>query len=300
MAMTKIGTVSMHAVDDKEANLQKYYKYIDEAAEQGVKLIVFPEVSLTGSGEMTMVDTQPASARYFVDQAELVPEGPSTQRLIAKAKEYGMYICWGMLEQSADFSEVTYNTSVLVGPEGYVGKHRKIHQPGTERMYSFPGDCWEVFDTALGRVGIMVCYEKAFPEAARALKMKGADMILCTTAWPALNRKNGIDDPILNNYVRINRVRAMENSVFYVDANQASPEGEEFDSFGLAGHSRIINPLGEVLATTGFAESMAIAEVDIIKDVKYAFCDGNGIGTTSWIKDIHPEIYAPIYASFIK
>ena len=115
--MLKIATCCMNCVYDKSANLAKYMKYIDEAAANGAKLVVFPEQSLQAYlkdlGAMPLSDYE-----YQHDNAEVVPDGPSTQALIAKAKEKDVYIIWGMTEKSAVDDVIMYNTMVLVGPEG--------------------------------------------------------------------------------------------------------------------------------------------------------------------------------------
>lgn len=298
MSTIKIATVSMDSVPETKTNLQKYINFIEEAEQKGVDLIVFPESSLIGAPqEASMVSTNPECSIYFEQRAELIPEGDLVQTLIEKAKKHNMYICWNMTEQDPDFFEMIYNTAVLVGPEGYIGKHRKVHQPGTERILFYPGDEFEVFDTKIGRIGLMVCFEKAFPEPARALRLMGADIILCTTAWPVNDKLKGKEDYDLNRHLFYSEIRALENMVYFVEANQYGASGNEWV---MAGHSRILDPEGKELCCTGFSEGMAIAEVDVENGIKKTFAYGFGIGTTSWIKDLRPEIYAPIYEEFKK
>ncbi len=272
--MAKIAAVSMRVVHDKAVN-------------QNVALIVFPELSLQGFGP-SMAATDPDSAWYQHDTAELVPEGDACRRMIALAQKYQMYICWGMAEQDASRCDVIYNTAVLVGPEGYVGRYRKVHQPGTERLYFFPGDTYPVFDTKLGKIGIMICYDKMYPEPARMLRLKGAELILCPTAWPANEERE--DDQSLHLYLMANEMRAVENMVSIVDSNIVSditPNGFE------CGHSRILNPFGMTLATTGFQEGMAVAELNPAEAIKACVCRAM-IGTTNFIKDRRPDTYGAL------
>lgn len=101
--MTKIATVAMNCKFDKQYNLDKYLKYIEEAAAQNVELIVFPELSLQGFPP-SMLEVDPGHALYQYKEAECVPEGPTTRLLMEKAKEHDMYICWGMTERDAERS----------------------------------------------------------------------------------------------------------------------------------------------------------------------------------------------------
>ena len=163
--MTKIATCCIHCEYDKAANLKKYMEYIDEAAANGANLVVFPEQSLqaylTDLGAMPLSDYT-----YQHDNAEVVPEGASTQALIKKAKEKDVYIIYGMTEKSAVDDCILYNTMVLVGPEGYVGKYRKVHLPGDELHIYTAGTEFPVYDTKIGKIGMLICYDKSFPESA--------------------------------------------------------------------------------------------------------------------------------------
>ena len=118
--------------------MSKYLQFIEKAAQQKADLIVFPELSLQGFPP-SMLEVDPDHALYQHREAELVPEGPTTQLLIQKAKEHNMYIAWGMTERDHDKFDALYNSLVLVGPEGYLDTYRKIHNPMTERLYYFPG-----------------------------------------------------------------------------------------------------------------------------------------------------------------
>lgn len=285
--MAKIASVAMQVERDKEKNLETYLSYIEKAAEQKVDLIVFPELSLQGFPP-TMRATDPDTCAYQHRFAEVIPEGDTCQLLIKKAKEHNMYICWGMTEQDKERCDAIYNSAVLVGPEGYVGHYRKVHQPGTERLFFFPGNDYYVFDTKLGKIGMMICYDRMYPEAARSLKLKGAHLILCPTAWPA-NEKTE-EDGSLRTFLIANEMRAIENMVCIVDSNGVS--GETPDGFE-CGHSRILNSQGKTLATTGFEEGMAVAELDPVKDVVECVTTAM-IGTTNFIKDYRPDTYGEL------
>lgn len=279
--MTRIATVSFSVENDKECNLAKMDEFIAQAANQDVDLLLFPELCVTGYGYNPTFHIDPKDVLYYNQVAELVPEGPSTQRLIEKAKEHDMYIAWSMTEKDPEMKDVVYNCAVLVGPEGFVGKYRKVHLVLTERLIHWPGRDIPVFDTKLGRIGMQICYDKFFPEVARTLALKGARIILSPTAWPAVSGKE--DDPDLVAYLITARSRAIENSVVWVEANCCN----EYE----AGHSEIITPkAGEIVATTGFDEGMAVADVDVDAEI----LDAKARGAGDMMKDRRPDVYGTV------
>ena len=285
--MAKLATVSMRVTHDKKTNVSTYVSYIEKAAMEGVDLILFPELSLQGFPE-SMASYEPQSALYSYENAEVIPAGDTTRLMAAMAEKYNMYIAWGMTEMDQANADMLYNACVLVGPEGYVGHYRKVHLPGTERLYSFPGKEYPVFDTSIGKVGIMICFDKMFPEVARILRIKGAQVILCPTAWPALSKSE--DDPSLHMYKMANEMRAIENNVYIVDSNNVSDETK--DGFE-CGHSRILDPSGVTLATTGFEEGIAIAEVDLAEGINRT-CAAGMATYCNYLKDRAVDTYEEI------
>ena len=261
--MVKIATVCMSSDPrDKVLNRNNMIAYIEKAAEQQANLLVFPEEILTGVGTTSMQQFNPEDKRYMQEASELVPEGESTQIFIDLAKKHDMYICWGMAERNPERFDATHNVAVLVGPEGYVGKYRKVHLPLCERLFHYPGwGDYPVFDTRIGKIGLEVCYDKCFPEVARTLALKGAQIILGPTCWP--NITGTLDDYDHKVHTIFSQARANENMVFFVDSNHCGPF--------LGGHSMIVGPNpGQIIATTGFDEGMAVAEVDIEAEIKHA------------------------------
>lgn len=283
--MAKVAVVAMNCKFDKAYNMEKFLHYIEEAAEQGVELILFPEVALQ-MFPPSMAEVDPEAGLYQQREAELIPEGPSTQTLIAKAKEHNMYIAWGMAERDPKRIDVLYNSCVLVGPEGYVGHYRKVHNPLTERLYYFPGNEYKVFDTKLGKIGIMICFDKAFPEAARSLTVQGAELILCPTAWPSVEKTE--DCPSLYTYNVFDRARAAENMVWFVGANHVGhyEKGDE------CGHSHIIDPYGKDVCNTYYEEGMAVADIDI--QGEYIRARHYGMMMSNLIKDRRPDTYGAL------
>ena len=137
--MAVIASVAMDLARDKAENKAKMTTFIEEAAEKDVDLILFPELALGGLPEKPMFVFDPQDAFYQHETAELVPEGDSVHYFAELAVRHDIYIAWGMTEQSHESWDMIYNTLVLVGPEGYVGKYRKVHLPLTERIMMYPG-----------------------------------------------------------------------------------------------------------------------------------------------------------------
>ena len=164
--------------------------------------------------------------------AEAVP-GPTTERIAALCKELGTFVVCGMLEKSGT---QMFNTAVLIGPEGLIGSYRKVHLPflGVDR-FTTPGDRpFEVFEADGVRIGMLICYDGGFPEAARVLAIRGADIILLPTNWPP-----GGDYMA---QFSIN-CRAMENGVYFAAVNRIGTE----NGFRFIGRSRICSPVGETM-----------------------------------------------------
>lgn len=292
-----LATVSMNVTFDKEKNLQKYFKFIDEAAAKQAKLLVFPEQSLQGYLENLMVLKQ-SSVRYQHANAEQVPDGESVQKIINKAKENDMYIIWGMTECAPDEGiGVLYNSAVLVGPEGYIGKYRKVHSPIDEIHVYFPGEAFNVFDTVIGKIGMLICYDKMFPESARELAMQRADILVMPTAAPFFDPRCSSSKPETaqnDMYCRLwntlDDIRAFENQCFFISSNQFGVAGDH-DYFGNSG---ISSPMGITLARTACEEAMATASVNIKSDMETA----RSMLGSFLLKERCPEVYKHLLQDF--
>ena len=263
MAKIRIEAFSMTAEANKQRNLARFLSVMEESAARGTKLLLFPEPSLTGlPATLSMAWPHKESLEYFHQNAEPVPEGESVQTLIRKAQELGLYVCWSMTERDKLRPECYWNTAVLIGPEGFIGSYHKQNLAGTEAFEVSAGeDPCPVFDTAIGKIGLLVCYDKVFPDVVRRMKLQGAEIILSPTAWPGLDRRLGRLDPMMQYHRWSGTNRALECGVVLVDANHSSPAGEDRSAEG--GHSRIIHPLRGVLAETGWDEAYAAAELDV-------------------------------------
>lgn len=261
--MVRIECVSIVTTDSKETNLKNYIRYIEDAARNGVNILVFPEYSSTGlPNDVSMNRVSKDERKYFENNAELIPQGETVQLLCEQAAKHRIYLCWTMIERDQFYADRIYNTAVLVGPEGLVGTYRKVHRAGTEKMMFLAGDKGsDVFDTPYGKIGLIICFDKNSPDTVRNLKLKGAEIILNPTAWPGLDQRFGNWDISMQLHRYAGQNRAMENGVVYVDCNLGCLPNDT--SNAEAGHSRIISPLGDILAETkGWGENKAIADID--------------------------------------
>lgn len=265
--MVKIATSCMHSVYDKAENLKKYLSFIDEAAANGANLVVFPEQSLMGYLQ-SLVAMPFSDHEYQYENAEILPDGPSVQKIIAKAKEKNVYVIFGMTERDPILDYKLYNTAVLVGPEGYIGRYRKVHLPGDEVHIYSPGTDFPVFETKIGKIGMLICYDKQFPESARELALGGAEILVMPTAWPFgdpsdEHKADVTKDLMYKIYETYDTSRAMENQLLFVSSNQIGKTGD----IEYIGYSTITDPYGEKLCTTGYKEGIAYAELDLKKSL---------------------------------
>ena len=160
-------------------------------------------------------------------------------------------------------------------------------QPLAEHRSYAAGDRFAAFDTPVGRLGMMICYDKAFPEAARALADDGARIVVCMSAWPASRTDPArvlADDRWTRRFDLFDRARALENQIVWVSANQAG----RFGDLRLVASAKIVDPGGEVLDTTGTDAGLAVAAVDVDAAV-----DG-ARRVMGHLRDRRPTSYAPV------
>ncbi|WP_417884353.1 nitrilase-related carbon-nitrogen hydrolase [Vibrio rumoiensis] len=211
---------------DLNGNLNKLSQAIEKALKKGAKLVVAPEMATTGYLYQTRKEIEP-----FVDT---IP-GVTSDILGKLAKKYDAYIVVGMPEKDSD-TGIYYNSSVLVGPEGVVGKYRKTHLWEAEEHWSAWGDQgFPVFDTKLGKIAINICMDSGYFESARVPAVKGADII----AFPTNSSIQAI---------YYNQARAMQNGVYIVEANRNNTEKD----FHMVGMSAIWDPYGSKLVEAPF------------------------------------------------
>jgi predicted amidohydrolase len=227
---------------EKERNLDACLARLEEAAAAGAELIVLPEMAIPGY----MFD----SAEEALPYAEAIP-GPSTEAFERECRRLGMHAVCGLLERDGD---TLYNAAILVGPDGLIGSYRKTHLPflGVDR-FVVPGDELNVYDTPLGRIGVIICYDLRFPEVTRTLALKGADIVCLPTNFPMAAK-------VQTELITV--ARAAENRIYLLAANRVGKErtGE------FCGWSQIVDPYGTRLAEAGETEeALLVAEVDVQK-----------------------------------
>lgn len=234
---------------DIEAGIGRIAVLISAARADGVALLVLPEAALGGYLTDLGGEAPPPPA--------LSVDGPEITRLVELAGE--MVVVAGFCEADG---EKMYNSAVAVGAGRVLAVHRKVHQPLQEDATYTAGSEFVAFDSPVGRMGMMICYDKAFPEAARALALDGAEIVACISAWPASATEAApdlADDRWTRRFDLFDRARALENQVFVVSSNQSG----EFGSLRFVCSAKIVDPGGDVVATTGVVEGVAVADIDV-------------------------------------
>lgn len=198
-------------VGEKEANLVASVALIEEAAANGAKLLVLPE--LCNSGYVF------ASRDEAFSLAEPVPDGPTVRRWEAAAAAHQVYITAGIAERDGD---CLYNAAVLIGPSGYIGAFRKVHLWNEENLYFEPGNLgFPVFHTPIGRIGMAICYDGWFPEAYRLNALGGADIVCVPTNWVPIPGQAEGREAMANILVM---AAAHSNSLFIAAADRVGTE----------------------------------------------------------------------------
>lgn len=224
-------------------NLETIVRFTRRAKRRGAGLVCFPELNITGhAGDPTMVAGR-----------EPVPEGPSVARLAKLARELDICISAGIAE-AADGT--TYNTQLVVGPDGFLGKQRKVHLSGDEYFHFRHGTALPVIELPFVKLGIIICYDNTFPELSRCLALKGAELLLCPHAarfgkWPrdAAGRRR-IVAGVKSNWKKIHPARALDNGCYVAVCNTAgrSASGIKGVEANHAGGCLVVSPRGDVLA----------------------------------------------------
>ena len=241
MAKIRIAGVQMTPrILEKARNLDTCLQRLEEAAKLGARLIVFPELCLTGYCFVSLDEAIPF--------AETVP-GPSSQDIAAACRRLQAYAVLGLIERDG---RRFYNSAILVGPGGVAGKYRKVHLPhlGVDRFLDKGDAPFQVYSTPVGRIGLNICYDSIFPECARVMALAGADIIALPTNWP--RGRERIPAFVIN-------TRAIENKVHHIAVDRV---GEE-RGITFIGRSKIVDCQGVTLAEAGAVdEEIICADVD--------------------------------------
>ena len=271
MTVLRMAAVADEFDRDLDGDFARIEKLIESARADGVQLLALPEACL--GGYLAHLDggaDEPPALRL---------DGPEIARLVELAGD--MVVCAGYCEADGDRR---YNSVVCVGAGRVLGNHRKVHQPLRENASYASGDSFAAFDTPVGRIGLLICYDKAFPESARVLALDGAEIIVCVSAWPG-SRTDApadlADDRWTRRFDLFDRARALENQEVWLSANQAGT----FGSLRFVASAKVVDPGGDVLSTTGTAAGVAVADVPVAEAI------GAARRSMGHLRDRRPEAY---------
>ena len=259
----KVGLVQQANTADRAANIEKLQRHIRQAAAEGAELVVLQEL------HNGLYFCQTEDTNVF-DQAEPIP-GPSTELFGALAKELGIVLVLSLFERRAP--GLYHNTAVVLERDGSIaGKYRKMHIPDDpayyEKFYFTPGDLgFEPINTSVGRLGVLVCWDQWYPEAARLMAMRGAEMLIYPTAigWESSDTEEEKARQ-LGAWVTVQRGHAVANGLPVISVNRTGHEPDpsgQTNGIQFWGNSFVAGPQGELLATLpNNEETVRVVEVD--------------------------------------
>ena len=244
-----------------------------QVAEADADLVLFPECALSGYGF--------DSAEEAVRAAEPIP-GPSTELLAKACRDRDRWAVVGMLERDVTTGAL-YNSAAVIGPGVVAGVYRKTHLPylGVDRFASKGDRGLPVWRTPFGKIGVLICYDLSFPEAARVLKLQGAQLLCVPTNWPEAAAISCDYAPF---------VRAQENHIHVATANRS---GEE-SGFRFLGRSRIVDCSGDLRAASGDGQALLTAELDLAQSDRSRIVFEAGRYEVDRISHRRPELYGPV------
>ncbi|MGW3960907.1 carbon-nitrogen hydrolase family protein [Amycolatopsis sp. NPDC005003] len=257
MGLTRIATVAAHFGRDLAFGLSRVAALIEEARRAGATVLVLPDGTLGGA----FADFGRADPEH--PPPALAPDGPEVRAVATLAAE--LVVCFGYREAGENGER--YSAAACVSGDGVLGRHRKVHLSAAEALQCEPGTGFAAFDTPAGRLGMLLDYEKAFPEATRSLAADGAAIVACPCSWAAGSRAPTLSrDRQARLFDVYDCVRAVENQVVFVSANQAGVmHGTRF--LGLA---KVVGPDGATLARTASRPALVVAELDVEAEIATA------------------------------
>ncbi len=259
----KVGLIQQKNTADRAANIEKLKVNIRKAAREGAELVVLQELH-NGLYFCQTEDTN------MFDLAETIP-GPSTETFGALAKELGIVLVLSLFEKRAP--GLYHNTAVVLEKDGTIaGKYRKMHIPDDpayyEKFYFTPGDLgFEPINTSVGRLGVLVCWDQWYPEAARLMAMRGAEILIYPTAigWESSDTQEEKERQ-LGAWVTIQRGHAVANGLPVISVNRTGHEPDPSGQTGgiqFWGNSFVAGPQGELLTVfPNDEEEVRVIEID--------------------------------------
>ncbi|MFX1285127.1 MAG: nitrilase-related carbon-nitrogen hydrolase [Promethearchaeota archaeon] len=266
----KIALIQQHTTQNKNENVKRGIKSLEEAASQGVKLVAFHKLAFE------YFWPQKPATNAFRDLAEPVP-GPTTEKFMEKAEEFGLVVVLNLFERE---NEKTYDCSPIIDSNGkLLGKTRMIHILEApffhEKGYYTPGNLGiEVFNTTIGCIGVAICYDRHFPEYMRMLALKGAELVVVPQAGAVDEWPPGIFEAEL-------QIAAFQNGYFTALVNRVGKE----DSVTFAGESFMTDPEGRVIVRAPKLKDFILYHDIDLKELK------NCQARKHFLKDRRPEIY---------
>ena len=263
---------------DKESMVEKNLAYGREAAEAGAQILCFQEIFSTGY----FCNVQDPT---YYDEAEEIPDGPTIQKVMRLAKETGMVVVAPIYEKVDEGT--FYNTAAVIDADGrFLGKYRKTHIPQVkgfwEKFYFKPGNLgYPVFDTAVGRVGVYICYDRHFPEGWRALGLAGAKLVFNPSATTRGHSRYlwQLEQP----------ASAVANEYFIGAINRVGQE--EYGDNDFYGSSYFVNPRGQIVgeAASDTAEELVVRDLDMdmVDEVRQQW---------AFFRDRRPDAYGDLVA----
>lgn len=264
METIRVAAVSMNSEFGKrEQTLQRISDFCEQAVSTGAELVLFPELVVHGH-----------CTPNTNELAETVPGGPSVDYLEITARKYGIWLAAGLSEMA---DGIVYNTQVLMGPDGYIGKQRKLHMSRDESLFYSGGSEINIFDIGKCTVGIVICYDNQFPEVARLVALRGADVILMPHAarearWDDTPESETAARQKVFDHFSGYRMRACENACFCIYADQAGKAGyvdsiprDHINQPHHPGGAMIIAPDGNILIhaqTERIRDEMIVGDLD--------------------------------------
>jgi predicted amidohydrolase len=271
--LIRIAAAAAHFGRDLDFCLQRIGTLIEHARRSGVAILVLPDAAL-GGYLADLRHPDPDALPPALD-----PDGPEIRKVAAMAGE--MVVCLGYCETG---SEHRYNSAVCVTGDGVLGRHRKVHQPAGESVAYRAGETFAAFDTPAGRIGMMIDYDKTFPESARTLAVDGAQLLACLSAWPTsiTNRAPRMaQDRQSRLFDLYDQARAAENQVVLASSNQTGAMG----GMRFLGQAKVVGAGGDVLARTWSKAGLAVAELDLDAEI------GTARRVLSHLAERRPDVY---------
>jgi predicted amidohydrolase len=290
MQTTRVAAVSMNGwLGEPERVLRDIAVWCERAAAEEADLVLFPELVLHGH-------CTPNTAAI----AESVPDGPSVRRLIDLARRHRFVVSAGLSERD---QSVVYNTQVVVGPNGFVGKQRKLHLSRDEVMHYTGGERLDVFDVGKCKIGIAICYDNEFPELPRILALRGTEVLLMPHAsrdrqWVDTPESEAAARRFMRDYYMPFRMRTKENAFFGVLADQAGRAGyvdryprDHENQPHHPGAAMIFGPEGALLASS---QCERIRDEMVVATLDAASLAGQRAHPNYQLRTRRPELYGEL------